>query len=284
MSDQIKVVKQKLEEDVSSADIITNSGFVRPIDASMVEWMKETAVIPLMWESWEFRQEDLDLDACKRKGVLVLGTVESKPPVDMRPYAGLLAMKLLFELGLEGHKTKVAVLGGQPGLGLSIVEHLGRAGCVVGWFASVASPGITAAYSELARHWHEDGDLYDAILVAEHEDDTLLLGEGGYLTFEMLAQANPAVRVGVIAGNVDEPQLATSQLRYEPKLIRPFGYMSYQPHELGPRPVLELYGGGLKVGEAMARARLNGKGPREAAVEALSLSPAMDLVGDDAWT
>ena len=35
------------------ADVVTNSGHVRPIDAETVAWMKPTAVVPLMYEAWE---------------------------------------------------------------------------------------------------------------------------------------------------------------------------------------------------------------------------------------
>ena len=48
------------------ADIITNSGHIRPIDAYMVRSMKSTAVIPLMYGAWEFRRSDLVLEACRR--------------------------------------------------------------------------------------------------------------------------------------------------------------------------------------------------------------------------
>ena len=66
---------------VAQADIITNSGHVRPIDAEMIGWMKPTAVIPLMYEAWEFRDADLDLAACQRRGIVVAGTNERHPAI-----------------------------------------------------------------------------------------------------------------------------------------------------------------------------------------------------------
>jgi hypothetical protein len=48
--------------------------------------------------------------------------------------------------------------------------------------------------------------------------------------------------------------------------------------------VLELYTAGLKVGEVLARARLDGAAPEEAACRALTSSPAMDFKGELAWT
>lgn len=278
----VRVVREKRQKDVSAADIITNAALIRPIDAEMISWMKSTAVVPLMWETWEFREQDLDLDACRRKGILVLGTVESRPPVDMRPYAGFLAMRLLFDLGLEGQGTKVAVLGGQATLGVPMVTHLRAVGCEVGWFTSGGSR-TAGRYEDLAPHWQQEGATYDALLVAEHEDGRSLLGPEGLLTPELLSRVSPWIRIGIISGNVDEEALRSTGLDYLPRPLRPFGYMSYQVHELGPRPVLELYGGGLKVGEVMARSRLRGESPREAAAFAVANSPAMDFTGENAW-
>src|SRR5919202_4722250 len=59
--DRIQLVDGKDSDLVRTADIVTNSGQVRPIDAKMVTGMKPSAVVPLMYESWEYRQADVDL-------------------------------------------------------------------------------------------------------------------------------------------------------------------------------------------------------------------------------
>ena len=101
VADRILVTTQKFADQLGESDIITNSGFVRPIDATTLRSLKATAVVPLMWETWEFRDSDLDLDACQSLGILVMGTDEGRPPFPMYSYVGLLALKLLFELGLD---------------------------------------------------------------------------------------------------------------------------------------------------------------------------------------
>jgi len=263
------------------ADVVTNSGFVRPIDAEAVRSMKPTAVVPLMWETWEYRPGDLDLDACRERGILVLGTHEAQPPCDMRPYFGFLALKLLFELGLEGAATKVLLLGGNALVAAPIRDMLSDIGMEVSWFAS--EPGARP-YEELSeRPALRLGD-YDALLVEEHADPRELLGPNGVVAPDELASENPDLRIGVIAGNVDADALRASGLRYLPERISPFPYESYGANKLGPRPVLELYSAGLKVGEAMARARLDGAAPEEAARHALESSPAMDFRGELAGT
>ena len=59
--------------------------------------------------------------------------------------------------------------------------------------------------------------------------------------------------------------------------------MNYQPYYLGPKPVVELYAAGLKVGETMSRGRLSGLTPEKAAESAMKHSLAMDFEGDFAW-
>ncbi|MCX7594268.1 MAG: hypothetical protein N2235_10980, partial [Fischerella sp.] len=76
VSDRIELIAAKTKDIVVQADIITNSGHVRPIDAEMIGWMKPTAVIGLMYEAWEFRPEDVNLSACRVRGIQVAGVNE----------------------------------------------------------------------------------------------------------------------------------------------------------------------------------------------------------------
>jgi hypothetical protein len=103
------------------------------------------------------------------------------------------------------------------------------------------------------------------------------------LTYQQLQKTNPALCIGVIAGNLDIQGLKNSRLHHHPETIHPFGYMSYQPSELGPLPVLALYAAGLHVGQVMARARKSGLTTQEAAAYTLEHAPAMDFDGEWAW-
>jgi hypothetical protein len=264
---------------VTEADVFTNSGFVRPIDRAMVELMKPTAVVALMWETWEFRDEDLDLEACRERGIVVLGTNEGRPPCDMSGYSAFLGIKVLFELGFEGYGTRTLLLGGQETLAVALERGLAALGVPVTRFGAAGG----RPYGELPAHFAEHGAAYDALLVAEHADPRLLLGRGGLLELDAIRRVNPALGVGVIAGGVDAEALRGSGLHHFPGDVRPFGHMSYQAYELGPRPVLELFAAGLAVGQAMARSRIDGASTRDAARHALAVAPAMDFPGDLAW-
>lgn len=276
VKNRIDVIFEKTREVVAECDIITNSGLVRPIDREFISWMKSTAVIPLMWEPWEFREGEIDLVACNEQGILVMGTDEHKGPLDMYRYAGFLAMKLLFELGMEGCNTNVILLGGKESLGASIYGFFKSVGINVVWFTNDGQYE-SKFYSQLCNFFKSHGANYDVLLVAEHEDAIPLLGADGLLDYHDIKTINPYLSIGVIAGNIDIDGLKASTIKFLPENIFPFGYMSYQAYHLGPRPVLELYAAGLKVGERMARARLAGKTISEAMDYASKYSNAVSL-------
>ena len=269
LGEGIEVVRDKTR--IGDADIVTNSASLRPITADDIARMKPTAALPLMWETWEFRDDDLDLEACREHGILVLGTVEDRPPCDMVQYLRPLAVRLLFELGLEVHGTSVVLLGGQSMPGRALERYLRELGCVVEAFSAPGDGG--RPYEELETHLRSHH--HDAVIVAEHVLDDLLLGDGGHASTEALLAAN--VRIGVIAGGVDADGLREAGLLVAPAEVRGPGYMSLDPSALGPRPVLELYAAGLAVGAAATRARLDGLDVAEAAARAIATSPAMDF-------
>jgi hypothetical protein len=52
VAERVVITTERARAIVAEADIVTNSGHVRPLDAEMVAWMKPSAVIPLMYQAW----------------------------------------------------------------------------------------------------------------------------------------------------------------------------------------------------------------------------------------
>jgi hypothetical protein len=279
VADRIEVITQRCYQSLSKSDIVTNSGFVRPIDSDLIGSLKSTAVIPLMWETWEFRSSDFDLNCCKEKEILVLGTNEHEEPCDMRLFMGLFTMKLLFDLSFDG--GKVLLLGNAPIPSGAIVNYLRRCGIQVTWFSEESDGDYK--YKELEEYFLSKGEEYDIMILAEYKHKLPLLGDKGVLNYTSIKEVNPSLKIGVISGNIDILGLKSSGLQHLPEHIAPFGFTSYQPYMMGSRPVLTLYAAGLKVGESMAKARLRGYSTKESAAEAIISSPAMDFFGDLSW-
>lgn len=233
---RIEVVFNKAPDILRQADIVTNLGFVRPINKEMIEHLKPTSVIPLMWETWEFRELDLDLSCCWQKGIPVLGTSEEDLRVQTRKFIGALAVKLCFEAGLEVAGLRIFVLGNRE-----FKEPI-----------EAALSGVGAAIErEIAKL-----KKLDLIVIAEHKDANKVIGQKGLITVKRLLKENPMIQILHICGNIDIEELKRANIKIYPQQIASFGYMSASTGYIGPKPVINLQTAGLRVGEMMARQRL----------------------------
>ena len=271
-------IVEKLEDyHLKQADIITNSGLVRPITREMIKKLKRTCVIPLMWETWEFRDTDLDLKSCIENDILVLGTDESHPNLKMYPIGGILGISLLLKLGLEVYKSKV-ILFGDGILGNAVAEAFDKNGVEYIWFVEHKNNENQYLYKDIEKVKKYIPD-FDAMIFAEHKYTEEIISPKNNITFQEIFELNREIKIGVIAGNINKEELEKSKLKYYPKEIMPVGYMSYQPYHLGPRPVIELFSCSMKVAEVMAKCRKNGMSLEETIKYSLENSPAMDFIG-----
>lgn len=259
---KIEVIFEKRPGIIRQADIITNLGFVRPINKEMIGYMKKTAVIPLMFETWEYREEDLNLAECRRKEIAVLGTNERAKELEIFGYIGYLAMKLAFELDIEVFRSKIAVIGGGY-FGENTVSAFTNAGAEVINFRMAEGDKL---FDERVKNELTDCDL---IIFVEHQSRDLIFGEGGQLTTSELLEINPGISIVHIAGEVDKESIVKAQIPCRPAQLASSGYMSVATDYLGPRPIIDLHTAGLKVGELLVRARLRGLSRREAESEVL---------------
>ena len=93
----------------------------------------------------------------------------------------------------------------------------------------------------------------DLLVVAEHRNPQVLIGDEGQITPDILYRLNPSICIAHICGNVQEAGLKKEQCF--PQRPAPPGYMSFSTGYVGPRAVIELHTAGLRVGEIMARCR-----------------------------
>jgi hypothetical protein len=92
VKDRIEIIT-RIEDDVlARADIVTNSGHLRPIDRSIISKLPRHCVIALMFEAWEFRASDIDLPACRERAIPIVGVNERHPSVDVFSYLGPLCV------------------------------------------------------------------------------------------------------------------------------------------------------------------------------------------------
>jgi hypothetical protein len=252
VSDRILVTSEPVIRHAHKADILTNLGFIRPISAEIVHALPSHAVIPLMWEAWEFRSDDLDFAACRYRGIPVVGTCETHPALRIFDYLGIVAVKLLLEAEIEVVRSNIALISSDP-FGEAIEACLTRIGADV----------VRIPLPELGSEWNfPDPEKLDALILAEHRSQRELIGENGGIPPDLVERiGSPVIH---ICGNIDDKALSSvGGTKYPARQIAP-RFMTVTTDYCGPRPVINLHAGGLKVGEILVRARKAGMTSRQA--------------------
>lgn len=248
------------------ADVVTNLGFVRPLDAAFVSQLQSDAVVALMCEGWECRPSDVDLSACRARGVPVLATNEESPDVDVFRYSGMLAAVLLVEAGIEVYKSRVVVYGTDR-FAPVIARALRRMGARA-WVATELRSA--AARRSLANA--------DALLCAQYASDVPVIGTEGVIGAEQLAVLAPSITVVQFAGGIDDAGLARRGIHVYPTPTVSARRMARTLAGLGPRPVVELHTAGLKVAELLRAAVRDGCRGVEAEHVVVAAHPVAQLV------
>lgn len=264
--DAIEVVFDKNVKTVGSADIITNLGFVRPINANLVNMMKETAVVPYMCEAWECRSGDVDIAACRSRNIPVMATDEETGS-SIFDFCGNLCLKMLFQSEIEVFKSRIAIVS-RDKFGKTIERYLKAVGANVSLIEDLKSADSRKYLNEI-----------DALIIADYGEESVLVGSGSaQMSAEDLRRLSDKVTIIQFAGDVDIDELDRFQLPYYPAKRVGKHRMGMTLAHLGPKPVIELHAAGLKVGEALARARLSGKNREESERAALESSPAEGII------
>jgi hypothetical protein len=234
VADRIEIVTEKTEQVVAAADIITNSGHLRPLDARMIGWMRADAVVPLMFEAWELdrNRADVDIDALLGRGIRTAGTNERNPAVDVFNYLGPMAVKQLTDAAVAVRHSRILVMCDNP-FAAFLREGLRSAGADV-----EVVPVVPRTF---------DSDL-DAVVVAMQPTGDPVFGEADA---RGLFSAAPGAVVTQFWGDVDRDGLARVGVSCWPPHAPSAGHMGVLPSALGPEAIVRLQTGGLKVGSVL---------------------------------
>jgi len=236
VGERVEVITAAEEAIIAQADVVTNSGHLRPIDAAMIGKMKSGAVIPLMYEAWEYRPGDVDLAAAAERGIPVVGTNERHPAVDVFSFLGLMAVKQLLDAGVAAYGSSILLLCDNP-FRPFIERGLRAGGATVETWPSL--------YGEAPVSGEKD-----AILVALHPADRPVLGAR---EARLIAERWPSAVVAQYWGDIDRSALAAVGLQCWPREAPPAGHMGVLPSAVGPEPIVRLQAGGLKAAEVAWR-------------------------------
>jgi hypothetical protein len=276
----VEVVAERSAAVFGAADIVTNLGGVRPIDRSVVEQLKATAVVSLMFGGNDWRPHEVDLEACWQQGIAVAGVDEVA--IDLFRTTGLRITWFLLELGLEVVGCHLVFAGSGPVLGrvMAFLEGMGpKVSAITAepaeWIESHGGRKVAERLDEPAA-WEALADA-DALLTFDPMRQREFVGPEGEILPELLAEIAPGIAVVPYSGRVDRAGLEAAGIACFPRHDPGGGHSANTIGEILPAPVIELHTAGLKVGEIMARARLAGRSMREAEQAAVEQGPGEDL-------
>ncbi len=238
VSDRIDITDQRpTEEFLRAADIVTNSGHVRPIDATMAGWMRPDAVVPLMFESWEIDlgRDDVDLDALRVAGIRFAGTNERHPAIDVFSYLGPMAVKLLADAAISTYGARLLLLCDNPFMPY-LRDGLDRSG---------ADVTVSDRFDAALVH-----DRLDAVVVALQPGDDPVLATS---EIRAIAERAPGTVIAQFWGDVPRDWCEEADVPCAPAVDPGPGHMGVLPSAVGPEPIVRLQAGGLKVGELLHR-------------------------------
>ncbi|WP_424963018.1 hypothetical protein [Ekhidna sp.] len=240
LSDKVEFFVGDLNVDhLKQADVITNSGFVRPLDKNKLQYCKEGVAIPLMFEAWELRKEDLDLEYCKRQDIRVAGTWEKHPSIKVFQHIGPLAIKMAFEAGYEVLDNKILVWSDDE-----FGEEVEKA------FGSVNANQVIRSTDP--KDLYEMAAELDFVFIAEYREERSYFNE--IIDLIKLKNINDEIGLVHLYGDID----ANYWSKFMHGVIHPAHngspkVMTRTLGHIGLLPIINLQAAGLKVGELMIR-------------------------------
>lgn len=252
--DLVRLTEWLSPEIIHHADIITNSGHLRPLDEEKLQHVKPGCVVALMYEAWELRESDLDLEFCKKQKIPVAAVNERHPAVGVFEYLGDMAAELIRKAGMNvRHNSFVLICNNE--FGPYIARTLVKLGARIG---VIDKPRNRPQYGD-GVEWLTDRleDLKDqsfrncgAVIFTAYPFDQIWIADNARIPVDQLKKQFPNAVLLRFAGDVDTRALERSGIKYFPQVVKS-GHMGILPSDIGYEPVIRLQAGGLKAAQAL---------------------------------
>jgi hypothetical protein len=254
VSNRIHFHTEKNEMPWERATVVTNSGALRPLDSTILERISPSCRIPLMFEAWEFRSQDLDLDYCKLKRIRVAGTNERHAQVDVFGYLGDMVVRLIQDSKQTPYRNKFIVVSNNdftPYLCKPLVNMSAAVGvyCPLEYKSEIENLGATYLGDWNATEIPNEWKSASAVIYTGSPFSENLWGTFPLLNFEVWKSLNSPLLLR-FAGDVREADLFQHEINFHPENV-PAGHMGILPSAIGWDPIIRLQAGSLKVAELM---------------------------------
>ncbi|MDC1400414.1 hypothetical protein N8297_00620 [Polaribacter sp.] len=220
-----------------NVDIITNSGFLRPLNKEKLQHLKKGAVIPLMYEKWELRDSDIDINYCKENNIKVAGTWENHPSLLVFNHVGPLALKMALNAGYEVYENKIIVWSD---------DHFGEV--VKEAFLNIGANVVILTTNEI--HLYDNIDDVDFVFICDYDEERDY-GTSDFFNFEKLLQKNPTFGIVHLYGKIDYNKHKDLVTNIYPDFDGFPRLMTHTLSHIGINPIINLQVAGFKVAESL---------------------------------
>lgn len=228
----IEIATNVIDESwISQADIITNSGMLRPIDRKLISKFKNGAVLPLMFEAWELREQDIDLGACKDYKIPIAGTWENHPDLKVFDYVEILCLKMAFEAGFEVRGNNIFIWSD---------DHFGDK--IYNSFLKNGANKCFLSVDELELL--NVASMLDFIFIADYDEKRNYFD---LLRINLLIKKNPHLAIVHLYGNIKVDEFEKVGVSIFPKKNGRNELMTFTLAHVGIKPYINLQVGGYKV-------------------------------------
>ncbi|MFN4313159.1 MAG: hypothetical protein ACK4E0_02615 [Chitinophagaceae bacterium] len=253
---EVNLITEITPDIIASADIITNSGHLRPLDREKLQHAKDGLVIPLMYEAWEWRDADMDAAYIRERGFKLGATNERHPDIDVFNYLGDMAVRQIFDAGTCPYKNKFILLCNNdfgPYMAKVIARNCEMLAIIdkeenrdkyelsdnIRWIGGFPEIRIPAEFRDA-----------EAVVFTAYPFDQVWIDKAGPLMVDSLKKQLDDPFVLRYAGDVNTEALKQAGIRYFPEHVHS-GHMGILPSAVGNDPIIRLQAGGLKAAEAL---------------------------------
>ena len=224
---------------LETADIITNSGFLRPLNEGKLKHLKKNAVIPLMYEKWELRDSDIDINYCKENNIKVAGTWENHPSLLVFNHVGPLALKMALNAGYEVYENKIIVWSD---------DHFGEV--VKEAFLNIGANDVILTTNE--EYLYNNIDNVDFIFICDYDEEREY-GSPYFFDFEKLLKKNTTFGIVHLFGKIDFNKHKNLVTNLYPNFDGFPSLMTHTLSQVGINPIINLQVSGFKVAESLRK-------------------------------
>ena len=256
LSDSVINFTDILDENIlQRADIITNSGHLRPLDENKLKYVKSECVIPLMYEAWEFRASDLDIQFCKKNNIKTGATNERHHFVEVFKYLGDMGIKLILDSGLSLYKNKFVLICNNdfgPYIANALIKTCENVGVIDYperihlYDKDIDHIGVFPDLNIPEKYKDSEGIIFTAYPFDNNFSGT----KGSEIEADKLLTEFNEPFVLRFAGDIDTEALTAADIPFYPEEVKK-GHMGILPSDIGFDPVIKLQSGGLKAAQLM---------------------------------